>query len=99
MLAPPPATAGEAKLSGTSEFDGQENRALSRAGSRHDRDEALLQRLCRGEIAADAHLSSVARNPMPTGRRSPLEPNEFTGVHKHGDPPRARPRRFSANFG
>jgi hypothetical protein len=30
----------------------------------------------------------------PTGRRSPLEPNEFTGVHKHGDPTRARPAGF-----
>jgi Winged helix-turn helix len=98
MLAPPPATPGEAKLTGTTEFDGQENRALSRAGSRHDRDEALLQLLCRGEIAADAHLSSVARNPIPTGRRSARAER----IHRCPQAWRSAsgaPGRFSANLG
>jgi hypothetical protein len=92
---PPPTLAGEGKLGGTTGSPGEKKIELRRgANALHRLEESGLQLLGRGEIAADAHLSSVSRNPIPTGRRSPLEPIEFTGVHKHSDPPRTRTAGF-----
>jgi hypothetical protein len=61
---PPPAEADEAKLSGTTEFDGQENRTLSRTGARHGLDESGLHRFGLGEAQTGTNLRAVSPDPV-----------------------------------